>query len=471
MSSAFLDLKPRAGASFRIFARLPAQGAIRLRHPTSLLSPLAAPLRYIVEGGHTLAGSIIPSGNKNGALPIIAAALLTDQKVTLENVPRIRDCETLVELIISLGVAAEWTARNTLVIEAKVVQPSALDPILCAKIRASILLAGPLLARSGGVTLPPPGGDVIGRRRLDTHFLALEQLGATVDSGKSYVLRTKGLRGADVFLDEPSVTGTENALMAASLAHGTTTLRNAASEPHVQDLANFLVAMGATIEGIGTNTITIEGAKSLGGASHRIGPDHIEVGSFIGLAAVTRSELRIVSAGVEHLRSVRLGFERLGVECMVVGDDLLVSAKQSRAIVSDLGGHVPKLEDQPWPAFPADLMSIAIVTATQCDGLILMHEKMFESRRFFVDKLIGMGARIVLCDPHRALVAGPSPLRGSTLDSPDIRAGMAMLLAALCATGTSTINNVGQIERGYERIDERLRALGARITRVEDGRS
>ncbi|MEP7085870.1 MAG: UDP-N-acetylglucosamine 1-carboxyvinyltransferase [Gemmatimonadota bacterium] len=433
--------------------------------------PLATPLRYIVDGGHTLAGTITPSGNKNGALPIIAATLLTEQKVTLENVPRIRDCETLVELIISLGVAAEWTARNTLVIEAKTVQPSALDPVLCAKIRASILLAGPLLARSGGVTLPPPGGDVIGRRRLDTHFLALEQLGALVDIGENYVLSTKGLRGADVFLDEPSVTGTENALMAASLAHGTTTLRNAAGEPHVQDLAHFLVAMGASIEGIGTNTITITGAKALHGATHRVGPDHIEVGSFIGLAAVTRSELRIANAGVEHLRSVRLGFERLGIECTVVGDDLLVSAKQSRAIVSDLGGHVPKLEDQPWPAFPADLMSIAIVTATQCEGLILMHEKMFESRMFFVDKLIGMGARIVLCDPHRALVAGPSALRGSSLESPDIRAGMAMLLAALCATGQSTINNVGQIERGYERIDERLRALGAQITRVEDRRS
>jgi UDP-N-acetylglucosamine 1-carboxyvinyltransferase len=435
-----------------------------------LSSSRADALRYIVEGGNTLAGSIHPSGNKNAALPIIAAALLTDQKVILENVPRIRDCETLVELVRSLGVAAEWTAGNTLAIEAKVVQPSALDPALCARIRASILLAGPLLARCGAVTLPPPGGDVIGRRRVDTHFLALEQLGATVEIGEQYVLSTSGLRGADVFLDEPSVTATENALMAASLATGTTTLRNAASEPHVQDLAHFLVALGATIEGIGTNTLEIHGATSLRGATHRIGPDHIEVGSFIGLAAVTRSELRIVNAGVEHLRSTRMGFERLGIECTVVGDDLIVAAKQSRAIRSDLGGHVPKLEDQPWPAFPADLMSIAIVTATQCDGLVLMHEKMFESRMFFVDKLIGMGARIVLCDPHRALVAGPSPLRGSTLDSPDIRAGMAMLLAALCATGTSTINNVGQIERGYERIDERLRALGARITRVEDRR-
>ena len=442
-----------------------------LRHGLDSSPPSRLPaLRYIVEGGSSLAGSIHPSGNKNAALPIIAAALLTDEKVTLENVPHIRDVETLVELIRSLGVTADWTGSNTLSIEAREVQPSALDPVLCARIRASILLAGPLLARCGVVTLPPPGGDVIGRRRVDTHFLALEQLGALVELGNEYALSTAGLRGADVFLDEPSVTATENAIMAASLASGTTTLRNAASEPHVQDLAHFLVALGATIEGIGTNTLTIHGQTSLHGATHRIGPDHIEVGSFIGLAAVTRSELRIVRAGVEHLRSTRLGFERLGIDCTVVGDDLIVSAKQSRAIRADLGGHVPKLEDQPWPAFPADLMSIAIVTATQCDGLILMHEKMFESRMFFVDKLIGMGARIVLCDPHRALVAGPSALRGSTLESPDIRAGMAMLLAALCATGTSTINNVGQIERGYERIDERLRALGARITRVEDRR-
>jgi UDP-N-acetylglucosamine 1-carboxyvinyltransferase len=390
--------------------------------------------------------------------------------VTLENVPRIRDVETLVELIRSLGAAAEWTAGNTLRIEAKEVRPSALDPELCARIRASILLAGPLLARCGSLTLPPPGGDVIGRRRIDTHFLALEQLGATVELGEQYTLSTRGLRGADVFLDEPSVTATENAIMAASLATGTTTLRNAASEPHVQDLAHFLVAMGATIEGIGTNVMRIHGTRALGGAAHRIGPDHIEVGSFIGLAAVTRSTLRIENAGVEHLRSTRLGFERLGITCTVEGDDLIVPAEQSRAVRMDLGGHVPKLEDQPWPAFPADLMSIAIVTATQCEGLVLMHEKMFESRLFFVDKLIGMGARIVLCDPHRALVAGPAALRGSSLESPDIRAGMALLLAALCATGTSTINNVGQIERGYERIDERLRALGARITRVQGGR-
>ncbi|MFI5243180.1 MAG: UDP-N-acetylglucosamine 1-carboxyvinyltransferase, partial [Gemmatimonadales bacterium] len=316
----------------------------------------AAALRYIVEGGNSLAGSIHPSGNKNAALPIIAAALLTDQKVILENVPHIRDVETLVELIRSLGVAAEWTSSNALLIEAKVVQPSALDPELCARIRASILLAGPLLARCGAVTLPPPGGDVIGRRRVDTHFLALEQLGVLVELGEQYALSTRGLRGADVFLDEPSVTATENALMAASLATGTTTLRNAASEPHVQDLAHFLVALGASIEGIGTNTLTIHGAKSLHGATHRIGPDHIEVGSFIGLAAVTRSELRIVRAGVEHLRSTRMGFERLGIRCDVDGNDLVIPSDQEMRIQKDFGGAIPKLEDQPWPAFPADTM-------------------------------------------------------------------------------------------------------------------
>lgn len=427
-----------------------------------------ASVKYIVDGGARLSGSIEPAGNKNAALPIIAACLLTDHPVTLTNVPRIRDTETLVELLRSVGASAEWTARNTLAIHAAELRTDDLDPVLCAKIRASILLAGPLLARRGHVILPPPGGDVIGRRRVDTHFLAFEQLGATVSASDRYEFRAVQLVGADVFLDEPSVTATENALMAAVAARGTTVLRNAASEPHVQDLARFLVALGAEIEGIGTNTVSVHGPATLRGARHRIGADHIEVGSFIGLAAVTQSPLRILNAGVEHLRSVRMGFERLGVSCSVDGDDLVVPGDQSREIRTDLGGHVPKLEDQPWPAFPADLMSIAIVTATQCTGLILMHEKMFESRMFFVDKLVAMGARIVLCDPHRALVAGPCRLRGARVESPDIRAGMAMLLAALCAEGKSTINNAGQIERGYERIDERLNALGARITRVSE---
>jgi UDP-N-acetylglucosamine 1-carboxyvinyltransferase len=423
--------------------------------------------QFIVEGGRRLSGTIRPAGNKNAALPILCAALLTDHPVTLENVPHIKDILSLVELIKQAGATAEWTGPNTLVITAKAVRGDTLDPALCTRIRGSILLAAPLLARAGEVHLAPPGGDVIGRRRLDTHFLALEALGAEHEFAERIIFRTRGLRGVDLFLDEPSVTGTENAVMAAVAAQGTTILHNAASEPHVQDLCRMLVAMGARIDGIGSNLLTIEGGRPLHGCTHRIGPDHIEVGSFIGLAAVTRSELRIADAGVEHLRSVRLGFERLGVETRVDGADLIVPERQALRIRSDLGGAVPKLEDQPWPAFPADVMSIAIVTATQCEGIILMHEKMFESRMFFVDKLIGMGARIVLCDPHRALVSGPTELRGATVESPDIRAGMAMLIAALCAKGTSTINNIGQIERGYERIHERLNALGASIQRVE----
>jgi UDP-N-acetylglucosamine 1-carboxyvinyltransferase len=435
------------------------------------MSSASQAVQFIVEGGHRLSGSIRPSGNKNAALPIVASALVTEHPVTLTNVPRIRDIETLAELIRSLGVSIEWTERNTLHIHAKEIRPEGLDRELAKKIRGSILLAGPLLGRTGRITIPPPGGDVIGRRRLDTHFLALEQLGARYTLTDVITMEANELRGADVFLDEPSVTGTENAMAAAVLARGTTVLRNAASEPHVQDLAHFLVALGAKIEGIGTNQLTIHGGASLGGTEHRIGPDHIEVGSFIGLAAVTRSELRVEQAGVEHLRSTLMGFERLGIECRIEGADLVVPAEQGRVVQADLGGHVPTISDQPWPAFPADVMSIAIVTATQCDGMVMMHEKMFESRMFFVDKLIGMGARIVLCDPHRAIVSGPSRLRGTTLESPDIRAGMAMLLAALCAEGTSVINNVGQIERGYERIDERLNALGARIERVGDRRT
>lgn len=422
--------------------------------------------QFIVEGGRPLAGSIRPTGNKNAALPIVCAALLTDEPVTLENVPRIRDIESLLGLVRAAGASAEWTAPNTVVIHAKSVRGDTLPPELCAKIRASVLLAAPLLARHGEVILAPPGGDVIGRRRLDTHVLALEALGATHEFGERIVFRAKRLRGADIFLDEPSVTGTENAIMAAVAADGTTTLHNAACEPHVQDLCHMLVALGAKIDGIGSNLLTIQGGRPLHGGRFRIGPDHIEVGSFIGLAAVTRSRLVIEDAGVQHLRSVRLGFDRLGVTTEVEGEHLIVPAEQELRIKSDLGGAVPKLEDQPWPAFPADVMSIAIVTATQCEGIILIHEKMFESRMFFVDKLVGMGARIVLCDPHRALVSGPTQLRGAQVESPDIRAGMAMLIAALCAKGTSTINNIGQIERGYERIDERLNALGASITRV-----
>jgi UDP-N-acetylglucosamine 1-carboxyvinyltransferase len=428
-----------------------------------------SPVQYLIEGGHPLSGTIRPAGNKNAALPIVAATLLSRRPVRLQNVPRIRDIETLADLVRSVGATATWTGDNVLEIDAKEVQAALLDPALCAKIRASILLAAPLLARSGEVRLPPPGGDVIGRRRLDTHFLALEQLGVTVVHDGVYGMRASQLRGADMFLDEPSVTGTENALMAAASATGDTVLRNAASEPHVQDLARFLIALGAQIEGIGSNTLFIKGDRPLGTEpiTYTIGPDHIEVGSFIGLAAVTRSALRIENAGVEHLRSTLMGFERLGIRCLIEGADLIVPADQELRVQKDFGGHVPKLEDQPWPAFPADTMSIAIVAATQCEGVILIHEKMFESRLFFVDRLINMGATIILCDPHRCIVSGPARLRGAVMDSPDIRAGMAMVIAALCATGTSTIKNVGQIERGYERIDERLRALGAHIRRID----
>src|SRR5881296_3601231 len=422
------------------------------------------PPSFSVTGGRPLKGTIRPAGNKNAALPILAATLLADGPCRIDNVPHIRDVETMLELLTHLGATVAWTGPNSVDVDAARAEPRELDPALGARIRASILLAGPMLARFGRVTLPPPGGDIIGRRRVDTHFLALEQLGAEISVGDAYKLEGK-LKSADIFLDEPSVTGTENALMAAVRAPGTTVLRNAASEPHVQDLARFLVALGAAIDGIGSNTFTIEGGRPLRAAPHTIGPDHIEIGSFIGLAAVTGGAITIDGVRGDELRSTLLAFERLGVRPRLEGAKLMVDAGQERRIRPDLGGHVPKLEDGPWPAFPADLMSIAIVVATQCEGLLLVFEKLFESRLFFVDKLIGMGARIVLCDPHRAVIAGPSALRGQVVESPDIRAGMAMLLAALAAQGDSVIQNIGQIERGYEHIDDRLKALGAQIER------
>ncbi len=426
------------------------------------------PPRFHVTGGHALKGTIRPAGNKNAALPVLAASILADSPSTLRNVPRIRDVEALLALLAAQGATVEWTGANEVRVDPAGLKAGPLDPRLCASIRASILLAGPLLARFGTVVLPPPGGDVIGRRRVDTHFLALEQLGATVMVGDRYEIEGKHLTGADIFLDEPSVTGTENALMAAVAATGQTILRNAASEPHVQDVARFLVAMGATIEGIGSNTYVIEGGHPLHGAEYEIGPDHIEIASFIGLAAVTNGQVAIEGVRGDDLRSTLMGFDRLGIRPRLSKGTLTVDANQERRVRPDLGGHVPKLEDGPWPAFPADAMSIAIVAATQCEGLVLIHEKMFESRLFFVDKLIGMGARIVLCDPHRVVIAGPSALRGGRVESPDIRAGMAMLLAALAAEGESVIHNVGQIERGYERIDERLQALGAEVRREDD---
>ena len=422
---------------------------------------------FVVEGRQRLTGRIRPAGNKNAALPCLAAAALASEPVVFENVPRIRDVETFLEIVASLGAEVAWQGPNEVRVDTRGVTSGSIDADLAQQIRASLLLAGPLLARFGHVQLPPPGGDVIGRRRMDTHFLAFEALGAEVSLDGRFTIRAKQLRGADVFLDEPSVTGTENAVMAAVRAKGTTTLRNAAAEPHVQDLCNLLNAMGARISGIGTHVLTIEGVDELGGARFSIGADHIETGSFIGLAAVTSSDITIEDAPLEHLDSTLLGFRRLGVECERTGGDLLVHGSAEHRIRQDAFGQVPKVDDGPWPAFPADLTSIALVTATQCHGTVLIHEKMFESRMYFTDKLVALGATIILCDPHRAVVVGPQPLRGGVVESPDIRAGMALLIAALGAEGTSRIHNIRQIERGYEAIDERLAALGAHIRREE----
>lgn len=420
---------------------------------------------FLVEGGHRLEGRIRPAGNKNAALPCLAATVLASEPVVLENVPRIRDVETFLEIVDSLGASVSWSGANEVTVDASGIRTDTVDGDLASRIRASVLLAGPLLARFGHVELPPPGGDVIGRRRMDTHFLAFEALGATLALNGGFTIRADRLVGANIFLDEPSVTGTENALMAAVRAEGSTTIRNAAAEPHVQDLCALLNAMGARISGVGTHMLRIEGVKELSGARFRIGADHIETGSFIGLAAVTRSDLTIEDAPLEHLDSTLLGFRRLGIRCDVRGADLFVHGAEEHHVRRDAFGAVPKVDDGPWPAFPADLTSIALVAATQCHGTVLIHEKMFESRMYFTDKLVGLGASIILCDPHRAVVVGPSPLQGGVVESPDIRAGMALLIAALGAEGTSEIHNIRQIERGYERIDERLIALGAKITR------
>jgi UDP-N-acetylglucosamine 1-carboxyvinyltransferase len=425
--------------------------------------------KFVVQGSRRLKGSIRPAGNKNAALPMVAAALLTEEEVILDNVPDIRDVRSLLDLVSALGAEVEWLERNVVRIQAKDLTRGQLDSSVASRIRASILLAGPMLARTGGMQLPPPGGDIIGRRRMDTHFLALQGLGAEVGFRRDVfgLHAEKGLRGANIFLDEPSVTATENALMAASLAKGTTLLRNAAAEPHVQDLCRMLIGMGCQISGSGTGTLEIQGTDRLGGGRFRISSDHIEVGSFIGLAAVTRGEILIEDAEPQYLDSTLIGFRRLGVQVEVRGSDLFIPGDQEMKIKMDLGDYIPKIDDGPWPAFPADLTSIALVTATQCDGTILIHEKMFESRMFFTDKLVSMGARMILCDPHRVVVVGPSRLHGGIVESPDIRAGMGLLIAALGAEGQSEIFNVGQIERGYERIDERLRALGADIIRSD----
>jgi UDP-N-acetylglucosamine 1-carboxyvinyltransferase len=425
--------------------------------------------RYVVEGGYPLRGRVRPSGNKNSALPCLAATLLTDEPVTLTNVPQIEDVQVMINVLETLGSKVERVGEHRLRVQTRDIRQCSIPLEMARQIRASILFAGPLLARCGRVTLPPPGGDVIGRRRLDTHFLAFKELGARVDIDGVYVLQANKLAGADLFLDEASVTATENAIMAAALAEGTTVIRNAASEPHVQDLCMMLNGMGASISGIGSNILHVEGVEGLHGTEFKISTDFMEVGSLIGLAAVTHSELEIEDGAPQFLRMTRIAFGKLGIHWETDGQTIRVPSGQELRVVPDMGGMIPKIDDAPWPGFPPDLISIILVTATQVEGTVLVYEKMFESRMFFVDKLIGMGARIILCDPHRAVVTGPCRLRGAELVSPDVRAGMAMVIAALGAEGQSTIHNVYQVERGYENLAARLQALGARIQRVPEG--
>ncbi len=424
--------------------------------------------KLLIEGGVPLSGTIVPAGNKNAALPLLAASLLTDEEVVLHNVPRIRDVEAMLDLLAELGVVVEWRAENTVSLQAENVRGTDVDSSLAERIRASFLAAGPLLARYGSAVMPPPGGDVIGRRRLDPHLDAFRALGATVEHDRDIRISAPdgGLQACDFLMDEPSVMGTENALMAAALTDGTTVIRNAASEPHVQDVARMLNKMGAAIEGIGSNVMSVHGVTKLGGCEHTVTPDHIEIASFMALAGVTGGELRIEGCVPDDMRMIRLVFTRLGLETRLDGDDIIVPGGQKLKVARDAGDYQSKVEDGPWPAFPADLTSIAVALATQSEGSVLIFEKMFENRLFFVDELITMGAEITICDPHRAIIIGPRRLRGQRLSSPDIRAGMAKLIAALCAEGTSEIHNVRQIDRGYERIDERLRALGARIERT-----
>ena len=423
--------------------------------------------RFIITGGAPLSGTVVPAGNKNAALPILAASVLTDGVLEIGNVPRIRDVDSMLEILEGIGVSVSWRGENELSLCGAGVDAAALEPELAEQIRASFLLAGPLLARLGRAEMPPPGGDFIGRRRLDPHIDGFRALGATCDYDGTFVLRApRGLAAADVFMDEPSVMATENVLMAAALTPGSTVISNAACEPHVQDLARLLVKMGAAIEGIGSNVLTVHGAQQLGGASHGIAPDHIEIGSFMALAGVTGGELRIKDTNIQDLRMIRIVFDQLGLESELDGNDIIVPGRQRLVVKSDVGDYKRKVMDGPWPAFPADLTSIAVALATQARGSVLIHEWMFESRLVFTDKLAAMGADIVSCDPHRAIVTGPRRLRGARLESPDIRAGMAMLIAALCADGRSEIGSVEQIDKGYERIDERLRELGAQIERV-----
>jgi UDP-N-acetylglucosamine 1-carboxyvinyltransferase len=422
---------------------------------------------FVIEGGRPLSGTVRASGNKNAALPILAASLLAGDVVDLRNVPRIRDVQTMVHLLADLGARITWTGGNEIRIDPRPVSKTALDSELAREIRASFLLAGPLLARFGHVRVPPPGGDVIGRRRLDTHIHAFQELGVEVQLNGGYVMRTDGLRGKRMYLDEASVMGTENAIMAAVLAEGETVVGHAACEPHIQDLCRFLVSLGARIEGIGSNVLHIDGVESLGGGEHRICPEHVEVASFAALAAVTGGDVTIEDVEPDDLIAIVPAFRKLGIRIDVTDRTVRVAPKQDLQVIDDLGGQIPKIESGVWPAFPADLTSIALTCATQSHGTVLIFEKMFESRLFFVDKLVSMGARIILCDPHRAVVTGPARLYAQRLESPDIRAGMAMVIAALCAEGRSSIGNIGQIDRGYERIDERLRQLGASIERAD----
>lgn len=424
--------------------------------------------QFAIEGGIPLQGEITPSGNKNAALPLLAACIMTDQPIILRNVPDIGDVKAMRKLLESLGVSIEPLEQHAWKIQAANIMPASLDPDLCRKIRASILLAGPMVARAGELRLPPPGGDVIGRRRVDTHLLALKKLGVNVKYDRVFDFSTSGLAGADILLDEASVTATENAIMACTLAKGESTIRNAASEPHIQELCHFLNSLGAKIYNIGSNTLTIQGVDRLSGGEYTIGPDYLEVVSYIGAAAVTHGSIRIRQAAPQYLDMIRYVFSRFGVTWMVEGEDIVVPADQSFVMETDLGGAIPEISVMPWPAFPTDLMSIAIVVATQAKGTILFHDWMYPSRMFFTDKLVAMGAHIVLCDPHRCIVQGPSQLFGEKLESPDIRAGMALVLAALSAQGKSIIRNIGQIDRGYETVDKKLRSLGAKIERMQE---
>ena len=427
--------------------------------------------KLIIQGGYPLSGEVTPSGNKNAALPLLAACLLTDEPVILHNIPNIRDVQDMIALIQSLGVQAQKLDNHTWKIHALNLRPADLQPDLCRRIRASILLAGPMVARTGDLRLPPPGGDVIGRRRVDTHILAIRSLGAQAEfdrANRIFVFSANKLNGADILLDEASVTATENAIMAAVTARGSTILRNATSEPHVQELCHFLNTLGAKIENISSNTLHIQGVKKLHGGEFTIGPDYLEVVSFIGAAALTHGCITINNAGAHYLGMIRLVFGRLGVEWQVDGDKIYIQQSQKLVVEPDLGDAIPVINVMPWPSFPTDLMSIAIVIGTQSKGSVLFHDWMYPSRMFFTDKLVSMGAQIVLCDPHRCIVQGPTQLYGEILESPDIRAGMALVLAALTAEGQSVIRNVGQIDRGYERIDEKLRLLGAQVERASE---